>query len=55
MDEPDRAEFPQPFHAIYQTVEDETPTYEENNYYSAVETLPDELSSPAAVYAKVKK
>ena len=55
VDESHRAEFPQPFDAIYHTVEEETATYEENNYYSAVETLPDELSSPAAVYAKVKK
>ena len=55
VDEPDRAEFPQPFEAIYHTVEEEAPTYEENNYYSAVETLPDEISSSTAVYAKVKK
>ena len=55
VDEPDGGKFPQPADAIYHTVEEETPTYEENNYYSAVETLPDELSSPTAVYAKVKK
>ena len=52
VNEPEGGEFPQP---IYHTVEEETPNYEENNYYSAVETLPDDLSSPAAVYAKVKK
>ena len=55
VDEPEAGEFPQPSNMIYHTVEEETPTSEENNYYSAVETLPDELSSPIAVYAKVKK
>ena len=55
MDEPEGGEFPQPSDVIYHTVEEETPTYGENNYYSAVETLPDELSNPTAVYAKVKK
>ena len=55
VDEPEGGEFPQPSDMIYQTVEEETSTYDENNYYSAVETLPDELSSPTAVYAKVKK
>lgn len=56
MDEElDGGEFPQPSDAIYYTVEEENPTYEENNYYSAVETLPDELTSATAVYAKVKK
>lgn len=51
----DGGEFPQPSDAIYHTLEEETASYNENNYYSAVETLPDELSSPTAVYAKVKK
>ena len=54
VDEREGGEFLQPSDVIYHTVEEETPTYEENNYYSAVETLPDELSS-TAVYAKVKK
>ena len=48
-------EYSPPSNMIYHTLEEEGPTYEENNYYSAVETLPDELSSPAPVYAKVKK
>ena len=51
----DTGEFPPPSDVIYHTVEEECPTYEENNYYSAVETLPDELPNSAAVYAKVKK
>lgn len=55
IDEADGGGFPQPSNVIYHTVEQETPAYEENNYYSAVETLPDELASQTAVYAKVKK
>lgn len=55
VDEPEGEDFPQPSDFIYCSVEEEAATYEENNYYSAVETLPDEVSSPTAVYAKVKK
>ena len=55
VNETDRGEFPSPSNVIYHTVEEDCPTYEENSYYSAVETLPDELSNSAAVYAKVKK
>ena len=55
VDETEGVEFPQASNMIYHTVEEETSNYEENNYYSAVETLPDELSSAIAVYAKVKK
>ena len=54
VNEPEGGEFPQLSDVIYHTLGEETPTYEENNYYSAVETLPDELPS-TAVYAKVKK
>ena len=54
VNEPEGGQLPQTSDVIYHAVEEETPTYEENNYYSAVETLPDELSS-TAVYAKVKK
>ena len=55
VDETDRGAFPPPSDMVYHTVEEECPTYEENNYYSAVEILPDELSNQAAVYARVKK
>ena len=55
VDETDKGELPQPSDVLYHTVEEEISTYEENNYYSAVETLPDELTNPTAVYAKVKK
>lgn len=55
VEETDRGVFPPPSNLIYHTVEEECPTYEENSYYSAVETLPDELSNPAAVYARVIK
>ena len=55
VDETDRGEFSPPSNVIYHTVEEEDPTYEGNNYYSAVETMPDEVSDAAAVYAKVKK
>lgn len=55
VEENDKGEFPLPSDVIYRTVEEELPTYEENNYYSAVETLPDEPPNPTAVYAKVNK
>lgn len=55
VDETNGEEYPQPSDGIYHTVEEKTANYEENDYYSAVETLPDELAIPTAVYAKVKK
>lgn len=44
VDETDRAELPQPPDVIFDTVEEEGLPYKENSYFSAVETLPDELT-----------
>ena len=55
VDETEKGNLPQLPDLIYHTVEEENSTYEENSYYSAVETLPDHLANPSAVYAEVKK
>ena len=46
VDETDRGTLPQPPDVIYDTVEEEILPYEENSYYSALETLPHELANP---------
>ena len=40
---------------VSQIAETDNPIYQEGNYYSNVETTPDQLPNPNITYAKVKK
>ena len=55
LNEPEKEEFPPLPDMASHYVEIENPIYQEGNYYSNVETKPDQLPDLSITYAKVKK
>ena len=55
LNEPEKEEFPHLPDMASHIAEIENPIYQEGNYYSNVETTPDQLPDPNITYAKVKK
>ena len=55
LNEPEKEEFPPLPDVASHIVKTENPIYQEGNYYSNVETTPDQLPDPNITYAKVKK
>ena len=55
LNEPEKEEFPPLPNMASHIVEIENPIYQEGNYYSNVETTPDQLPDSNITYAKVKK
>ena len=55
LNEPEREKFPALPDMVSHVAETGNPVYQEGNYYSNVETTPDQLPDPNITYAKVKK